>query len=538
MLDIGSCNLHIVHNAFRKGLEAFGADVGDMVITVNAFFDGWPSRQEAFLDAQIKVNVPQHCFVKHITSRWLTLSTAAKRLQEQWPALEQFFLQDIPKSGTPNIKKIAQTAQYKNISNHLKNSFMKAEVSFVIESAAIFERFLLIFQKDEPLIHILFEEVMELTATVLGRVCKPDVLLDLNNLNSHFISNNLLPTNQIKCGDNTEKIILKMKDLDQLQFKTNVRDHFIAAASHLLNKTIIASSATTKHFKCLKPEERKEEKSIRSITKIARLLPFKVSETALSDEWLLLQLDSNLITISNNPSRIDCYWKTIFNIKNALNECKYPLITKVVKAVLSLSHGSASVERYFSISGQIITPDKVRMKVKTLNAKLNIKSALRAYGGKAELVPITRELITEANFAYSKYKSHLEEEKRTAEKEIEKKEIEQEKKRNQLLKEQLDKSQKDIKILEDEYKEAKKNEISQKNVAEKMIEEASLRLKNAVKKKEFNEIQIAQAMLEGAHTLHKEYKLKEEASALIQKKIEKRKSNLISSFIEKKRRKD
>lgn len=51
-----------------------------------------------------------------------------------------------------------------------------------------------------------------------------------------------------------------------------------------------------------------------------------------------------------------------------------------------------------------------------------------------------------------------------------------------------------------------------------MIEEASLRLKNAVKKKEFNEIQIAQAMLEGAQNLHKEYKLKEEASAVIQKK--------------------
>lgn len=63
------------------------------------------------------------------------------------------------------------------------------------------------------------------------------------------------------------------------------------------------------------------------------------------------------------------------------------------------------VERGFSISGQIITPDKVRMKVKTLNAKLNIKSALRAYGGKAELIPITRELITKAHFAYRMYKS-------------------------------------------------------------------------------------------------------------------------------------
>lgn len=108
-----------------------------------------------------------------------------------------------------------------------------------------------------------------------------------------------------------------MKDLDQLQFKTNVRDHFIAAATHLLYKTITSLSATAKHFQCLKPEERKEEKSIRSITKVVRLLALKVSETAYSDVWLLLQLDSNLITTSNNSSRIDCYWN---NIRNAVNE--------------------------------------------------------------------------------------------------------------------------------------------------------------------------------------------------------------------------
>jgi hypothetical protein len=64
-----------------------------------------------------------------------------------------------------------------------------------------------------------------------------------------------------------------------------------------------------------------------------------------------------------------------------------------------------------------------------------------------------------------------------------KKEIDEEKKRNQLLKEHLDKSQKDVKILEDKYKEAKKIKISQKNVTEKMMEEASLRLKNATMKK-------------------------------------------------------
>lgn len=47
----------------------------------------------------------------------------------------------------------------------------------------------------------------------------------------------------------------------------------------------------------------------------------------------------------------------------------------------------------------------IKMRVKILNVKFSIKCTLRAYGGKAELIPMTRELITEAHFAYSKYKS-------------------------------------------------------------------------------------------------------------------------------------
>lgn len=102
------------------------------------------------------------------------------------------------------------------MANCLKSSSMKAEVAFVIESTAIFELFLFIFQKDEPLIHVLYEEIMILTITVMGGIYKPKVLFSITDDNSHFNSINLLPLNLIPCGYNSKKYIMKMKELDKI----------------------------------------------------------------------------------------------------------------------------------------------------------------------------------------------------------------------------------------------------------------------------------------------------------------------------------
>jgi hypothetical protein len=42
--DIGSCNIHIVHNAFLKGMQLFGEEAADLILNINILFSGWPSR--------------------------------------------------------------------------------------------------------------------------------------------------------------------------------------------------------------------------------------------------------------------------------------------------------------------------------------------------------------------------------------------------------------------------------------------------------------------------------------------------------------
>lgn len=51
------------------------------------------------------------------------------------------------------------------------------------------------------------------------------------------------------------------------------------------------------------------------------------------------------------------------------------------------------------------------MSVELLNAKLNVRSALKQYKNKAEMVPITPDLLKRASAANAAYKTYLEEKK-------------------------------------------------------------------------------------------------------------------------------
>ena len=81
---------------------------------------------------------------------------ALERIIEQWPGLIQYFLGDFPAMQ----KSISFNTLYKKIVEKLKEHQFKTLIHFLISVASIFLKYLLIFQKDEPLIHILHTECL------------------------------------------------------------------------------------------------------------------------------------------------------------------------------------------------------------------------------------------------------------------------------------------------------------------------------------------------------------------------------------------
>ena len=80
----------LVHNVFLKGLEKLGEESSDLCILIFHYFDGFPSRVEDYVNIQVKLNVPEKKFIKHVPSRWLTLKDSCNRLYEQSAAVEEY----------------------------------------------------------------------------------------------------------------------------------------------------------------------------------------------------------------------------------------------------------------------------------------------------------------------------------------------------------------------------------------------------------------------------------------------------------------
>lgn len=109
ILDVGTCTLHKVHNAFRQGVDEMSFDFDKFVIDVSSFFKQSAARRKDYEMMEIFTDLEPHFAKKHVRSRWLSLRKACLRILEQYPNLKQYFLIFIPLQ--PNFKKDTKTSE-------------------------------------------------------------------------------------------------------------------------------------------------------------------------------------------------------------------------------------------------------------------------------------------------------------------------------------------------------------------------------------------------------------------------------------------
>lgn len=539
LLSIGTCNLHVIHNTFAKGLEELGEDVSDLASSLHSFFDGWPSRKEDFEDVQKKMNVPQHNFTKHVQSRWLTLLGASERLLEQFPAVKEYFLKFVPKYRINTMK----SNLFKKIVKYLDSETCKAQVLFVITSAKMFNPFLKYFQSETPLIQELYSRLNELVFLLANSVCKngtlPTSYEDVNP-DTCFEVNNLIPVESVYCGEAVTEELKSCSNRSCIDLKLRVRKHFISATKYLLAHIQGKSTTQLKDFRCLNRKERFAKSSCVEVVKVAKCLPLQMDYIALENEWRLLQLTKTNfdIELERDPKKkisIDKYWLQIFDILNDDGSHKFPLVIKTVKAAFSLSHGNSDVERNFSVSGQLMPEESSNMNQKTLNSLLTVRSFLKSHNLKPQNVFITKELLQLARIAGNSYKAYLDDEKKKVEqKETEKKKRKEAEEAAAEMKRKLEEEKKELDKKEEDLKLKKKQEDEEVKAASRLFNEAQLKLKQAIERKSFDDVRAANALLEGATAIQKQANLKRKAVDKVSSVISKKKNTLITKFLVKK----
>ena len=144
---------------------------------------------------------------------------------------------------------------------------------------------------------------------------------------------------------------IKPEDLVEVERYTLGHRWKVTVSKHILKKLHLHLGLVVKYFCCIMPElkNRKPERSVEDIAKIAMLMPFESSVDWICKQWRLLKLNNDHF-LASESALINHFWNNFCVMKAISNEGKYPTAAKALKCCLSFSHGNADVERVFEFS--------------------------------------------------------------------------------------------------------------------------------------------------------------------------------------------
>lgn len=173
-LTVGTCTLHKVHNAFRKGMNACDFDFESFIFDVAFFFKRSACRREDYKTVEMITNLETRFALKHVSSRWLSMRKVCLRILEQWPNLVEYFLTFLP--SQENTGNEMSTSRYQRIVEVLTNPLHKATFCFVVFVSQEFEYFLKTFQRNELMIHLLYDAMLSLLRSLMTKFMKKTAL--------------------------------------------------------------------------------------------------------------------------------------------------------------------------------------------------------------------------------------------------------------------------------------------------------------------------------------------------------------------------
>ena len=83
---------HILNNAFWHAIDSLDVDVESIVLMIYSHFSNSAVHTKELKELFSFVDVEQQAFLKHVSTRWLSLRPAVDRLISSWPAVISYFI--------------------------------------------------------------------------------------------------------------------------------------------------------------------------------------------------------------------------------------------------------------------------------------------------------------------------------------------------------------------------------------------------------------------------------------------------------------
>lgn len=389
MLNLGSCGLHILHGAFKYGVEASGWNIDEFLKSVHWLLKDTPARREDYRKSVENEPVMPLRFCK---TRWTENVPVVERAIEMLPQLRQYI-----KAVTRNQVTDPKTKTFGVVKESCNDVLIEAKLAFYRYVGKKIQPFLTLYQSDAPMIPFLASDLFDVLKSLMAAVIKEDVMTKASTP-AKLCDIDVMDAQQqrhykkVDIGFSASKIVKKLlqdkkiSELREMEFRESAKKFIITVVTKLLDKSPLQYSLV-RNMSCLDPRKMATKqgdckaKMERILTILVQANHFPEDECDEVNKEFRIYLDevvpadmSRFTDFKPSESRVD----TLLYNTMAGNPT-FIHLWKVVQQLLLLSHGQATVERGFSINRQIEIENR---KEKSYVAQRIVCDHVQAVGGK------------------------------------------------------------------------------------------------------------------------------------------------------------
>ena len=121
---------------------------------IHFLFKHSSAQRENYTSLESITNVTARYAVRHATTRWVSMKYLAVRIYKQVDNLKEYFFTTFLPKQKREYYLVKKTERYQRIVKALRDNLTIGYVSFCAFASDGFKAFLLLFQYDQPMIHV------------------------------------------------------------------------------------------------------------------------------------------------------------------------------------------------------------------------------------------------------------------------------------------------------------------------------------------------------------------------------------------------
>ena len=243
LINIGTCGLHVVHNAYKGGIDATGWKLDHLLFCLHQLFKDTPARRDDYTNALSSLASGPVFLLKFCKTRWIENVPVIKRaitVMSQIPVYVKAVNEG--KFADPGTK------SYEAVKEASKDPLTGPKLQFALSVAKQITPFLQFYQTDKPVLPFLAGDLFGLLQNIMSRFVKKEIMNEVKSIekllkvkvsdkDSHLVYSS------VDVGFVTEKLLrdlLAKKSINEssvLDFRMKCKACLQAIVEKLLNKS-------------------------------------------------------------------------------------------------------------------------------------------------------------------------------------------------------------------------------------------------------------------------------------------------------------